>query len=344
MSALPISTVIPTYNRSHVVTKALDSVLAQCVADDEVIVVDDGSTDGTEPVLVPYKQRIRYVRQPHGGAGRARNHGVELARNPLVAFLDSDDEWMAGKLELQRALMQVRADVVFCFSNFAGRTSSGKERHDELARWHNGPTNWEEVLGPGVPYSSITPLPSGITDFRVHIGHLYEAQFFNDYVSSDTVVIRREAAGKFLRFPEDLPTFEDWECYGRLSKAGLAAYLDCETAWEISHGGPRLTDADWYQKGFCYAALIERVWGQDEDFLKRHGETYRRHLKMSRLVHVKGLIAHGQTREARSQLRFIEDPPALVRWIACLPGGLASTLVRVRKALLERTTPPPRWR
>jgi len=82
----PVSVVIPTYNRANMVGRAVESVLAAISPGDEVIVVDDGSNDGTEGVLKTYAGRIRYVRTSNGGAGKARNRGIEEARHPLVAF------------------------------------------------------------------------------------------------------------------------------------------------------------------------------------------------------------------------------------------------------------------
>src|SRR5262245_2294166 len=105
MFHLPVSVVIQTYNRAHLVARAVENALQATQAGDEVIVVDDGSTDNTAAVLAPYRDRIVYHHTTNGGAGRARNIGVHLARHPLVAFLDSDDEWMPAKMYLQRSLM-----------------------------------------------------------------------------------------------------------------------------------------------------------------------------------------------------------------------------------------------
>ncbi|MDX1389152.1 MAG: glycosyltransferase family 2 protein, partial [Acidobacteriota bacterium] len=105
MSSLAVSVVIPTYNRRDRVVRAVDSALAQCGAGDEIIVVDDGSTDRTREALERYGHRVRYIDTPNRGAGRARNIGIAEAKNPLVAFLDSDDTWMPGKLLLHRGLM-----------------------------------------------------------------------------------------------------------------------------------------------------------------------------------------------------------------------------------------------
>jgi glycosyltransferase involved in cell wall biosynthesis len=100
-----ISVIIPTYNRAAFVREAVDSVLAQSSSPGEVIVVDDGSTDETRSVLAVHTERIRYVRQLHAGVSAARNHGVALARGEWLAFLDSDDLWLPGKLAAQRRFM-----------------------------------------------------------------------------------------------------------------------------------------------------------------------------------------------------------------------------------------------
>ncbi len=96
-----VSVIIPTYNRAEYVTKAIDSVLAQTYTDYEIIVIDDGSTDNTKEVLLPYMDRIRYIYQENAGASAARNRGIKASKGEWIAFLDSDDEWLPGKLAVQ---------------------------------------------------------------------------------------------------------------------------------------------------------------------------------------------------------------------------------------------------
>src|SRR5689334_25256855 len=91
-----VSVVLPTYERREQVVRAVESVLRQTYRDFELIVVDDGSTDGTEAALRRLGDGLRYVRRENGGTGAARNTGTELARGAVVAFLDSDDEWRPG--------------------------------------------------------------------------------------------------------------------------------------------------------------------------------------------------------------------------------------------------------
>lgn len=114
-----VSVVIPTYERVGKVEKAIESVLAQTFSDLEVIVVDDGSSDGTGEILAKtYGDRIGYYPQANQGASVARNKGVELARGEWIAFLDSDDLWEKDKLEWQfKALEQFAPQCGACYTD-----------------------------------------------------------------------------------------------------------------------------------------------------------------------------------------------------------------------------------
>lgn len=118
-SSMSVSAVIPTYNRRTQVLRAIDSVFAQTIPVDEVIVVDDGSTDGTcQAILGQYGARVTLIRQENLGVSAARNKAVEYARGSWVAFLDSDDVWHPAKIERQfEALDQLGDGFGVCFTN-----------------------------------------------------------------------------------------------------------------------------------------------------------------------------------------------------------------------------------
>jgi glycosyltransferase involved in cell wall biosynthesis len=106
-----VSTVIPTYDRRGLIERAVDSALAQTYRTQEVIVVDDGSTDGTGELLRErYGERIRYVWQRNGGVSNARNQGMRLARGDFIALLDSDDLWEPTKVEKQVGFLRAHPD------------------------------------------------------------------------------------------------------------------------------------------------------------------------------------------------------------------------------------------
>jgi len=107
-----VSVIIPTYNRARYVTKAIESVLAQTYHDYEIIVIDDGSTDNTKEVLQPYMDRIRYIYQQNAGVSAARNTGISEARGEWIAFLDSDDEWLPEKLDVQMEYVARHPEII----------------------------------------------------------------------------------------------------------------------------------------------------------------------------------------------------------------------------------------
>src|SRR4051812_30232823 len=100
-SAPQVSVIIPAHNSADFIGTAVESVLAQTFADYEIVVVDDGSTDGTREVLERFEGRIVYLHQQNRGVSAARNAGIRRSRGELVCFLDADDIWRPEKLARQ---------------------------------------------------------------------------------------------------------------------------------------------------------------------------------------------------------------------------------------------------
>ena len=110
-----VSAIIPVYNGEKYLVEAIESVLAQTYRHIELIVVDDGSTDRSAEVAGRYGDRLKYRYRMHGGAGAARNHGIDLAQGSMFAFLDADDIWVEDKISLQMAAFgkNPELDIVF---------------------------------------------------------------------------------------------------------------------------------------------------------------------------------------------------------------------------------------
>lgn len=107
------SVIIPTFNRVGLLRQALDSVYSQTFTDHEIIVVDDGSTDGTDLYLLGLRDRVRVFRQANQGPGVARNLGIANAQGEYVAFLDSDDVWCPWTLEIYAEVIAGNREVTF---------------------------------------------------------------------------------------------------------------------------------------------------------------------------------------------------------------------------------------
>ena len=113
---MKISVVIPAFNAERHIGRAVRSVLAQTRAADEIIVVDDGSTDGTAEAVRSFGETVRLIQQPNAGASVARNTGIEAAAGEWIAFLDADDEWLPEKLDAQQSLHQQYPDLKWSFA------------------------------------------------------------------------------------------------------------------------------------------------------------------------------------------------------------------------------------
>lgn len=121
-----ISVVIPLYNKEHCIATTLQTILAQSYQDYEVVIVDDGSTDGSVSVVERLcDSRIRLVRQNNAGVSVARNRGIEEARGELIAFLDADDEWKPDYLAIQMMLVEKYPQCDVFATNYEFRDSQG---------------------------------------------------------------------------------------------------------------------------------------------------------------------------------------------------------------------------
>lgn len=121
-----ISAVIPTYDRAPLIARAIESALDQSRPPDEIVVVDDGSRDGTAAAVAPYLDRVRYVRQDNAGSSAARNTGVAEALHPWIAFLDSDDVWRPDHLRLVDAAITATGGAArFYFGDTVGSSTEG---------------------------------------------------------------------------------------------------------------------------------------------------------------------------------------------------------------------------
>lgn len=334
---LTVSVVIPTYNRAEWLGRAIDSALDQIHSSDEVIVVDDGSTDGTVDLLDTYLDRITIVAGQRSGAGAARNRGIRAATRDLVAFLDSDDEWFPGKLEAQRRLLESRPDVIATFGDMACTFLDGSIARRHLWTWHRDPRAWEEILPHQWLFSELAPLPAETDDFLVHIGNMFADMAHRLYVLTSSFVARREEAGDALQFEEGVPIYEDWACFARVARLGNVAFMDTELAWQHGHAPDRVSDADQLQRATIHLKLLDEIWGQDAQYLDAREAEFRSLVESVRRNKASTEILRGLTRDARSTLAKMQSPPLSFRLLSRFPRPVVRSLLAIRRSLRARS-------
>lgn len=196
------------------------------------------------------------------------------------------------------------------------------------------PRSWHEIVGPPQAFSSLAPLPPDAAEVTVHIGDISRALMLDNYVLTSSLVVRREEAGDALRFAEDLPIYEDWYCFARLSLRGPAAYLDGDTVWQHGLAEGRISDAGTLDRARAWDALCEQIWSRDEAFCSRHGDLLVQRTEKNRINLARGLIGAGQPREAREVLAHCADALLSYRLLAQTPAVLLRGLSAVRRQLM----------
>jgi hypothetical protein len=184
------SVIIPVFNLRTYLAEAIESVLAQTLARDdvEIVVVDDGSTDGSAEVARAFLPRIRYVAQENRGLSAARNAGIRASRAPALAFLDADDRFLPDKLAASLALLAKRPEVGIVYSGVSYIDAAG------------------------------APLPDRGSIRRD--GDLLPDLLLGNLIHPNAAVVRRELVEAAGGFDETLTSLEDWDLWLRLSRRG----------------------------------------------------------------------------------------------------------------------------
>jgi glycosyltransferase involved in cell wall biosynthesis len=196
-SAPLVSVVMPAFNVDWCIGRAVDSVRAQSFRARELIVVNDGSTDGTRALLESYGSAITFIDQDNRGMSAARNAGIRKTRGTYVAFLDADDWWLPEKLLRQVELMQRRPEIGFCST--AARVVDGDGRELNLWRCPNGST---EILA--TLFAQNAAIAGGCS----------------------AVMVRKELFDRVGLFDETLGGFEDPDLWMRLAAVSGYACID----------------------------------------------------------------------------------------------------------------------
>ena len=239
---LPVSVVIPSFNRAALLLRTLESIFAQRSPAAEIIVVDDGSTDDTFSVCAGYGDRIRYIHQQNAGLSAARNTGIRASSCEWVALCDSDDLWEPSKLEIQLHLTRaVQAD--WSATSFhliddddrlidSGRAASTQT----FAVLSETGTDLRTHLAGSIALTSIRFLGS---NFEVFSGSTLELLFQGNVVLPSSTLVAKHVFDRVGLFDEQFRVAEETEFFLRAAAATRGAFIDADLT-SYRTGGPSI--------------------------------------------------------------------------------------------------------
>lgn len=308
-STVLVSVVIPTYNAEAFLTQTLNSALAQTYKPIEIIVVDDGSTDGTRRILETYRGRIQIVLQTNKGAGTARNTGIAKSHGKYIAFLDADDQWESTKLSCQVAAMEKDAEAGVCYTD--GIYYDGKE----------------------------VVLVSHAAFRRAYSGWVFDPLFIENFIITSSVMVRRNCLEIVGCFNPEYLNAQDYDLWIRLAKRYRFIYLDKIFVRYWHHGGSLSKNYDR-----LYAAdfrISRQLLEEDPEYFRKRPGMVRARFGSLHFRYAWRLFQDWRLEEARHEfvrsLRYrAMDIRVYGYWMATfLPGVLIEGIRRFKRAWLS---------
>ncbi|MFC1933566.1 glycosyltransferase [Chloroflexota bacterium] len=232
-----VSVIIPAHQCSNFLFDAIDSVLAQAYEDYELIVVDDGSTDGTAAAVAKYGNQVKYIFQQNRGVASARNTGILAGQGEYLAFLDADDVWLPNKLE---------SEVKFL------------DAHDEIGLVYSDYT-----------YFGTRPISKtrGFEDVPLMCGCVLKKLFWHNPICTSAVLIRRSCFEKVGLFDESLVHGEDRDMWLRIARCFEIGYIDVPLARYRLHQKNAHLDTERMLKGMI--AVREKYLESNKSLLDK---------------------------------------------------------------------------
>ncbi len=261
-----VSVIIPTYNRLPMLKEAVDSVLAQDFEDMEVIVVDDGSTDGTTEEMKRYGGRVELLQHPaNRGVSAARNRGVLHARGKYIAFLDSDDLWVKGKLKIQTAFLDDNPHYPLCYTDEIwirnGKRVNAMLKHAKYSGW---------IFEKCLPLCIISP---------------------------SSAMMKRALFSMVGLFDEALPVCEDYDFWLRISARFPIFFINRKLIIKRGGHADQLSQRSWGNDRYRVMAL-EKLLSEPYIGLEER-ETILQEMQKKCSVLYKGFLKRGNQAEAK---------------------------------------------
>jgi len=322
---LPIAVVIPAHNAEHFLKDALESIWVQTVRPAEVILVNDGSVDGTAAIGLAHQ--VTVISQPQMGHAAARNTGIRATSQPWIAFLDADDVWEADKLEAQWAAVRTCSDVGIVCCDFSEFDANGLRGGSFLSR----KAHYQRIQGTRIAQSVMCCDPESLRH------EFWEGNF----MTPSTVLVRRDLLLRVGLFDPSLPHLEDRDCWLRLL-AVSARVAVVERPLMRSRIHKANLSRDQLEHNEAGIMLVERVLANPARYPSGAAERYRKerpvwHLNAGRFAEERGLIRQARRRYLQAWRFGGGLLPLALAGLSYFPAPIR----RVARAIRHLSPPPP---
>lgn len=222
-----VSVIVPTYNSAAFIRETLESILSQDYQDFEILIVDDASTDNTKDVVAAISsEKIRYLCLPqnHGGPSKARNVGITNAKGEFIAVFDSDDIMQTGRLSTAVSLLDTFPDVAMTFT--------------DILKFNEKTGDYPESLLKGYDrFASLKKTRHGSKLYVIDSEQAYSCLFYENFVSTSSVTVRRSIFDKVGFFDEELTNADDLDMWFRITNYFNVGFIDAVTVrYRVSDG------------------------------------------------------------------------------------------------------------
>jgi glycosyltransferase involved in cell wall biosynthesis len=345
-----ISVIIPTYNRTHYLGEAVESILNQDIQDCriEIIVVDDGSTDNTKEVLRKYGNSVRYIYQDNRGVGSARNRGIDEATGEWVSFLDSDDRWLPEKLSLQFKVLDAFPGYNAIHSEFLIFDETGVLTNKGLKYWLSDPSIWEKILWDKIysrRYESEDYHIYAVSgSFPIYAGNIFATQLKVCCISNWTLLFRRACLQKEVRFAECYKTNEDYWFLCKLTERYDIVFMDIATAENRGHHEPRVSQAGYIEKFKTHIDICNKIYRPSKSIHRPSDKEIDKICKLLNIMLFKKYLKDGIRSEARKTADVIKmingpvgDRTYFLYWLTLLfPFNMVKIMIALKRSIKSR--------
>jgi glycosyltransferase involved in cell wall biosynthesis len=319
-----VSIIIPVYNGEKFIKETLESIFEQTFQDFEIIIVDDGSIDGTRNILEQYAGKVTYIFQENSGPSRARNTAIKIAKGKYVAFLDGDDLWTPNKLELQIGYMESHPYIGMVFADMMTFNESGVIQASYLKSIKR--KNFYSIL----------------LAEQHELKDPFSMLLYANFIPTGTVIIRKVCMDDIGFFDENISSVEDLDMWMRTSIFCKVGFVPCVLKKKRDHEGNISKD--------LYKATVSAIYVREKirrDF-PDHAARYRKGFdeRLSEAYFEKGYwnFSRSNTKEARAAfmraMAYKFNIKSIIYFLACFSPHFAVKLIRIIKNIRKQ----PDWK